>query len=141
VLTLKAHKIKHPFEYCRTNKKRSSFVYLEKIKNRNDYEGLSFVFFTNVTPAKKKMAPNMLKIIISFIFWPDPLPFMKLMPAIINPAIPSSERIKPNTRFSILSVLGKVPYNKIRSKEKGNNPITGNDIPVYDKSGRISLNR
>ena len=72
------------------------------VAKRRDHEGLSFVFFTRVTPAKKKIAPSILNINTSFIVRLVPLPFMNFIPATINPATPSSERIMPNTRFSIL---------------------------------------
>jgi len=62
----------------------------------------------------------MLYIITSFIVRLVPLPFMNFIPAIINPAIPSSERIIPNTRFPYYRFCERYNFNKIRSigKEK-----------------------
>lgn len=56
-------------------------------------------------PEKKKIAPSTPEKIISLIFLSPVPPSIKLKPAYINPAIPSSDNIIPSTRFSIIFYL------------------------------------
>jgi hypothetical protein len=56
-------------------------------------------------PEKKKITPNIAKTKMLFTcFAPSPPP-MKLMAAIMRPAIPNMDRIMPNIRFSIYLVF------------------------------------